>query len=100
MNTSVLTILDKLLYNNDKALVNHILNFVVDTCCWCDNKSHCINICNSCDEKYCRNCSSTCNICYGNVCNTCIYECCLCQQPVCQDCCSRDKYHNKYCSDC
>ena len=97
---TVSTILDKLLKGNDKALVNHILNFVVDTCYWCDNKSHCVNICDSCNEKYCRNCSSTCNVCYTNVCNTCIYECCLCQQPVCQDCCSSDKYHNKYCSDC
>ena len=93
--TTVSIIIDKRLKGNHKALVNHILNFVVDTCHWCDNKSHCISICGSCDEKYCSNCSSTCNVCDSNICNTCICECCLCDNVICKDSYSSDKYHNK-----
>ena len=98
--TAVKNILDKLLKDNDKALVNYILKFVTDTCYWCEDKSHCINTCASCEEKYCHNCSSNCHICARKVCENCVNDCCLCDNVVCIHCIDTDTYCNKYCKDC
>ena len=105
-------ILDKLLFNNEKKLIDLIMSYIVEECQECPFQTlnddmglceHKIILCNSCMEE--NECSECCNCILETCCNYFGNSCVNCDKSYCDDCYTEHMYccnlcENKYCDGC
>ena len=102
MTTEIRNILDQLLINNEKSLIDTILEYAACECHECIEITTNKITCETCDIYLCNECKSdyyTCGICEDEYCPDCesYTKCDECEINMCE-CCRDD--HLLYCESC